>query len=176
MVFIRRKELVIDPSPAPEPIISLHSQLVVRAERWLERNGCSIVIRDPFRAATHNGEQPDAIGWRDGVSVLIECKTSRADFLADKNKRFKETPCMGMGDWRFYMSPPDVIHPSDLPAGWGLLWVHNNKIENKHGAPTKTQWHSEKPFVGCKISEQAMLVSALRRLKMKGYFSDIYGV
>lgn len=95
-----------------------HPELVIQAERWLQRQGCGVTIRDPFSANTINCEKPDAIGWRNGVSILIECKVSRADFHADKVKKFRVTPSTGMGDWRFYMSPPDVIRIDDLPQGW----------------------------------------------------------
>lgn len=85
--------------------------------------GYSVIIRDPFRAYTISGERPDAIGWRDGISILIECKASHADFLADRKKPFRaETDNQqGMGDWRFYLCPPEIIKPEELPEGWGLL-------------------------------------------------------
>ncbi len=78
----------------------LHAELCVRGERWLRTRGCRVVLRDPFKAAVYTGECPDVIGWRDGHSILIECKASRADFLADKGKRFRAEPEIGMGDER----------------------------------------------------------------------------
>lgn len=152
--------------------VSLHDQMVLRAERWLEQQGCGVVIRDPFRSV--NQEQPDAIGWRSGVSILIEVKASRSDFLSDKNKAFRAKPEEGMGDWRFYMSPPDIIKPEDLPEGWGLLWVRGKKIQKVHGVPPNSWWVSKKPFTGDKANENTMLLSALRRLKLRGYLPQIY--
>ena len=102
---------------------SLHDQLVLRAERWLANQGCQVVIRDPFRS--WNQEQPDAIGWRSDVSILVEVKVSRSDFLADAKKHFRSNARSGMGDWRFYMCPPGIIQLDDLPEGWGLLWVYD---------------------------------------------------
>ena len=154
--------------------ISVHNQLVLRAEKWLNQQNCKVVIRDPFKAYTTNGEQPDAIGWRDGLSILIECKSSRADFLADKKKNFRVKSEIGMGDWRFYMCPPDVIKPHDLPEGWGLLYVAGKQVKKAVGFPKNTQWWAQKPFDGCKRSENMMLVSALRRLSIRGYLPEIY--
>ena len=155
--------------------VQAHGDLVLRAEGWLRRScGCGVVIRDPFRALTQTGEQPDAIGWRDGVSILVEGKVSRADFLADRNKPFRQEPSQGMGDWRFMMCPPGLIQVGDLPAGWGLLWAAGKTIRRVHGVPGNTGWWRDRPFAGCKASENAMLVSALRRMILRGHFEEIY--
>ena len=61
-----------------------HSALVLRAEKWLKVQGCGVVFRDPFRATTNSGEQPDAIGWRDGISILIECPDTLSEELIKK--------------------------------------------------------------------------------------------
>lgn len=151
-----------------------HDELVMRAEKWLTNQGCGVVFRDEFRAATHNGEQPDAIGWRDGLSILIECKASRSDFLADKRKRFRKEPEIGMGDWRFYMCPPGVIKPEDLPGGWGLLHATPKQVKKVHGVPGNCHWWSKKPFEGNKRCENQIMYSALRRMVIRGHFDSIY--
>ncbi len=142
---------------------TMHDDLVLRAERWLRSKGCRVVLRDPFKAAVGSGECPDALGWRDGLSLLIECKASRRDFLADAKKPFRRLPEMGMGDWRFYMAPPDVLQPADMPEGWGLLVAHPRKIEVAHGGPHGGLWWQNVPFTGHKRYETQMLVSALAR-------------
>lgn len=151
-----------------------HSELVIRAEKWLKSQGCGVVFRDDFRAVTHSGEQPDGIGWRDGLSILIECKASRSDFLSDKKKRFRADPTLGMGDWRFFMCPPDVIKPEDLPDGWGLLYATHKQIKKIHGIPSNCNWWSKKPFDGNKRYETQMMYSALRRMVVRGHFDSIY--
>lgn len=162
-------------SPVDAVVMELtHDALVQRAEKWLNQQNCKVVIKDPFKAYTTNGEQPDAIGWRDGLSILIECKASRADFLADKKKKFRAEPETGMGDWRFYMCPVGVIKPEDLPDGWGLLYATEKQIKKVAGYPRNTQWWTQKPFDGCKRSENMILVSALRRLSIRGYLPEIY--
>ena len=151
-----------------------HADLVVKAERWLRQQGCGVAISDRFRAHAINGEYPDAIGWRSGVSIQVECKVSRADFLADKHKPFRADPAKGMGDWRFYLCPPDIIQVEDLPAGWGLLWATPRTIRRMHGVPGNCQWRRDKPFEPCLRSESMMLVSALRRMEIRGHLGEIY--
>lgn len=151
-----------------------HEELVLKAERWLKSQGCGVVFRDTFKAATHNGELPDAIGWRDGLSLLIECKASKADFLADKRKRFRQNPETGMGDWRFFLCPPDIILVDDLPEGWGLLYAYPRQIKKVHGVPGNCGWWHGKPFDGNKRCETQMMYSALRRMVVRGHFSEIY--
>ncbi len=151
-----------------------HFDLVLRAEKFLRDINCKIVIRDPFKSMTWSGECPDAIGWRGGVSFLIEAKATRADFLSDKKKEFRVFPNKGMGDWRFYMSEPGIIEVDDLPDDWGLLWVYPRKILRVTGFPSNCEYVTRRPFVGDKINENIMLVSALRRLKLRGHFENIY--
>lgn len=126
--------------------------------------------------ATVSGEVPDAIGWRNGgrVTILVECKVTRSDFLADMRKPFRVTPAKGVGDWRFYLSPPGIIEPDDLPEGWGLLHVAGRKICAVKGLPIGNCSWGETPFVGAKEEETVMLVSALRRLNVRGLLHHIY--
>jgi hypothetical protein len=142
----------------------MHAELVSRARSWLRRQGCGIVLAE-FRALTP--EQPDALGWRDGLSMLVECKASRSDFLADRGKPFRADPSLGMGDWRFYLSPPGIVRSEDLPEGWGLLWAHPKKIERVHGGPAGNAcYYRDRPFHGNRDAECRLLVSAMRRLQL----------
>ncbi len=155
-------------------IVMTHAELVLRAENWLKQQGCGIVFRDEFRAVTYNHEQPDAIGWRNHLSLLIECKASRADFLAERNKPFRLTPNEGMGDWRFYLCPPDMITVGDLPEGWGLLYAFKHQVKKIHGFPPNLNWRAKQPFNGAKQYELQMMYSALRRMVRRGHFDSIY--
>ena len=152
----------------------LHDYLCFRAERWLKSRNCGVVFNDKFQAVTYSGEQPDALGFRTNCSILIECKASRSDFLADRKKRFRKDPSLGVGDWRFYMCEPAVINVEDLPDGWGLLWVHPKKVEQVYGIPTNTMYESKKPFNGNKNDELRLMYSALRRISIRGHFDCIY--
>lgn len=151
-----------------------HSQLCLIAEKFLKQNGFGVVFHDRYQARLETGEQPDAIGFRNNVSLLIECKTSRSDFLADKKKKFRVNQNLGMGDWRFYLCPPDVIRVEDLPAGWGLLYAHGNRVRKIHGFPTNAELINNKPFSGNKRAECDFLYGALRRMVLRGHFDDIY--
>lgn len=109
-----------------------HAELCKLALVWLKRpysrggHGCKVAI-DECRTGW-NGEMPDALGFtytgqpvRDGT-VLVECKVSRADFLADKAKPHRHSG--GVGNWRYYMAPEGLISPDELPAKWGLVEVN----------------------------------------------------
>ena len=96
-----------------------HAELVLAAARWLRRR-CSIVATE----VVSGSETADAIGWDSrGQSILIECKTSRSDFLADSKKYFRRYPVMGMGSTRYYMAPKGLLKFEDMPDGWSLLEV-----------------------------------------------------
>jgi hypothetical protein len=151
-----------------------HAELVARAERFLRSMNCKVIFNDNFRAVTPSGEQPDCIGFMSGISFLIECKASRSDFLADKKKDFRRDPETGMGDWRFFLCPPGIIKPEDLPDGWGLLWCHPRKIEKVHGIPTNCQYHNKRPFKGNRDCEMQLMLSALRRMEIRGHLKEIY--
>jgi hypothetical protein len=72
---------------------------------------------------------PDAIDWKGlNRSVVIECKVSRSDFLADADKPFRLKPEEGFGCERFYMAPSGVIGIDELPADWGLLEYSHKSI------------------------------------------------
>lgn len=104
-------------------MIVSHSSLVEAAAIWLRRT-CSIVITE---LAT-TGEEPDAIGWSGTHSTLIECKTSRADFEADRAKYFRANDWCGIAQHRYFLSPPGVIPLERLPDRWGLLEITGARI------------------------------------------------
>jgi len=153
---------------------SEHDALCIRAADWLGRQGFGVVIREPFRANTSNGERPDVLGFRDGISCLIEVKVNRADFYNDKYKRFRVNPSTGMGDWRFFLSPAGVILPGSLPTGWGLLHATPKTIRKVSGWPFNTGWHHKAPFTGNRQAENELTVSALRRFAVRGMLDVIY--
>ena len=103
-----------------------HSQLVQVAVQWLRRYRCGVILSEQ---ACISGEVPDAIGWKRAChSVLVECKVSRADFLADLDKPFRRKPVNGVGCERFYLAPANLARTDELPPGWGLLEYRARKI------------------------------------------------
>ena len=103
-----------------------HAQLVNLAVDWLRRYRCGVVLSEQ---ACVSGEMPDAIGWKGKCrSVVVECKVSRADFLADRLKPFRQNAEVALGCERFYLAPAGLIAPEELPRGWGLLEWAGRKL------------------------------------------------
>jgi hypothetical protein len=109
-----------------------HAQLVEKAVSWLRHYRCGVVLSEQ---ACVSGEMPDAIGWkRANHSVLVECKMTRADFLADRAKPFRLKPEQGVGCERFYLTPSGLLRREELPAGWGLLEIRARSVEMTHSS------------------------------------------
>ena len=151
-----------------------HDELTVLAEKWLKKKNCGVTFNDKFKALAETGEQPDSLGFRSEVSLLVECKRSRSDFLADSKKKFRINPDVGMGDWRFYLCPEGLITKEEIPLGWGLLWVVKGKVVEVSGVPSNMHWISGKPFNANKKAEMAMMYSALRKLTKAKLLSELY--
>src|SRR5579883_3112351 len=119
-----------------------HALLVRAAIAWLRRYRCGVVLSEQ---ACISGEVPDALGWKRAChSVLIECKISRADFLADRAKPFRREPGLGVGSERFYLVPRNLIRPEELPAGWGLLQYYDRGVHML--CPSRKDLRTEEGF------------------------------
>lgn len=123
-----------------------HVELVRRAARWLEQKH-PIVVTEMAGGA----EEPDAIGFRMGFSTLVECKTSRGDYYADRKKGARR-----MGDWKYFLTPPGLLEGLALTPGWGLLEVHGKVVKKVLEAPQV----EDKDMRG----EQCLLLSCIRRI------------
>jgi hypothetical protein len=144
-------------SPKPEPMT--HSQLVEKAVRWLRHYRCGVVLSEQ---ACANGEMPDAIGWkRASHSVLVECKVTRADFLADRAKPFRLRPEQGVGSERFYLTPAGLVKTEELPAGWGLLEICGRGVEMVHASAKNLR-----SAAGFRY-EMNLLLASLRRVEVR---------
>jgi len=136
-----------------------HALLVRKAVEWLRSYRCGVVLSEQ---ACISGEMPDAIGWKRAChSVLVECKVSRSDFLADRGKPFRQRSELGVGSERFYLAPQDVIRPEELPAGWGRLEWHNRQI--RMITPSKKNLRSDQGF----RCEMNLLLASLRRVEIR---------
>ena len=136
-----------------------HAQLVDRAVRWLRSYRCGVVLSEQ---ACVSGEMPDAIGWKQAChSVLVECKVTRADFLADRAKPFRQKPEKGVGSERFYLASADLIKREELPPGWGLLELHRGRIEMIH--PSAKNLRTATGF----RYEMNLLLASLRRVEVR---------
>ncbi|NIN00526.1 MAG: hypothetical protein GTO24_21310 [candidate division Zixibacteria bacterium] len=117
---------------------------------------CSIVATELVAAWS---ETPDAIGWNGALSILVECKANKEDFLADRNKRAR----LGRDEWsmgnrRFYLVPNSLkeFALENLKERWGLLVAHktrvNTIVKSEHFKDTR------------KTDELLMLISIIRRI------------
>jgi hypothetical protein len=136
-----------------------HTQLVEKAVRWLRWYRCGIVLSEQ---ACLSGEMPDSIGWKQAChSVLVECKITRADFLADRAKPFRQKPEKGVGSERFYLTPPGLVRLQELPAGWGLLELRRGRAEMVH--PSAKNLRGAAGF----RYEMNLLLASLRRVEVR---------
>jgi hypothetical protein len=136
-----------------------HSQLVEQAVAWLRSYRCGVVLSEQ---ACISGEMPDAIGWkRASHSVLVECKISRADFLADRDKPFRFKSHLGLGCERFYLTPPRLLELKELPPGWGLLEVRKRKIEMLRRSARDLRTAAGAGY------EMNLLLASLRRVEIR---------
>lgn len=166
-----------------------HKQLVEIAYKWLIKNGSVGVAFRELRSVA--SEIPDVIGFGSFESVMIECKASRADFLADKKKPHR---AKGMGNWRFYCCPKGMIRVEELPEKWGLIYVdETGKAAIKRDCRKKKVFFSQEEIeaFGYKYNyrlekahenkfdcdtnaERAIMYTALRRLFLRGRMEEIY--
>jgi hypothetical protein len=152
-------KLLCQTSLAGEPSWMTHEKLVLRAVSWLRSHGCGVVLSEQSCAS---GETPDAIGWKRGChSVVVECKVSRADFLADREKAFRQKPETAMGCERFYLTPAGLLKPDELPPGWGLLELRGREIVVVSASAGKMR--SAKGF----RYEMNLLLASLRRVELR---------
>ncbi len=129
------------------------------AVRWLRQYRCGVVLSEQ---ACVSGEMPDAIGWKKAChSVLVECKVSRGDFLADRDKPFRLKPEAGVGCERYYLAPRGLIRADEVPAGWGLLEVEGREVER-----VKSSAKNLRTELGFK-SEMNLLLASLRRVEIR---------
>jgi hypothetical protein len=129
------------------------------AVMWLRRYRCGVVLSEQ---ACVSGEMPDAIGWKKAChSVLVESKVSRADFLADRGKPFRQKPELGVGCERYYLAPRGLIRVDELPSGWGLLEVRGREIERMK--PSAKNLRSPAGF----NNEMNLLLASLRRVELR---------
>lgn len=159
-----------------------HKDIVEIAYKWVLKNAsCGVAFKELSCVAT--GEIADVIGF--GAwdrSVLVEVKTSRSDFLADKKKSFRIESHKGMGSVRYYCCPKGLIGKDELPTGWGLLYVDElGKCRSVHmpmiphpNFPHLQNYKVEYIHERNKDGELGLMYSALRRLHLRGRIDEIY--
>ena len=136
-----------------------HAKLVSVAVNWLRSYRCGVVLSEQ---ACLSGEMPDAIGWKRAChSVLVECKVTRADFLADRGKPFRLNSEEALGCERFYLTLPGLIRLEELPDRWGLLEYRARKVEMIR--PSARNMRQSAGF----RCEMNLLLASLRRVEVR---------
>lgn len=172
-----------------------HADLVRIARRWLTGAArCDFA----FTEYAYLSEVPDALGFLSlSATILVECKTSRADFLADAKKPWRQKPETGLGDFRTFLAPTGLLLPDEIPERWGLLEVDGagrvrqtrplaivDRRRSRHSlevaarSSTPDQMHPELRTWAARVEaerwpknaagELGVLYSAARRLHIKG--------
>jgi hypothetical protein len=138
-----------------------HQQMVAKAVEWLRvRYGCAIILSEQ---SCGSGEVPDVIGWKGFCqSVLVECKVSRGDFLADASKPVRLHPGEALGSRRLYMAPAGMIRREELPKHWGLLELSGREV-TLTVKPGRVDLRTE---TGLK-KEMNLLLASLRRVEVR---------
>lgn len=138
-----------------------HRNLCIKAARYLRSKGIH-----PFHKGQYSvceleriGECPDAFAWGGSSTQLIEVKVSRNDFLSDKKKLWRQRPEIGLGRFRSYLCPAELIKTEELPETWGLLYADDKgKITEVVKAEHQPSNHME---------EINLITSILRRENIK---------
>jgi hypothetical protein len=129
------------------------------AEAWLRRSRCGIVLSEQ---GCSSGEMPDAIGWKGrNHSIVIECKMSRSDFLADAAKPWRTNPEIGLGCERYFAAPKGMLRPEEMPEGWGLLESQGREL--KVVKKSKSKLRQPEGL----MNEMNLLLASLRRVEVR---------
>lgn len=143
-----------------------HRELVDLGARWCRNAGrCPLV----WAEAKGCHEEPDVFGVRNTgattITVVIEAKASRADFLADRRKSFRRYPGLGMGRKRYYLAPKGMIAREELPQGWGLLEATPGRCRRVIDAPKLLVWsmHADLALMARLLVRQEYRMAELRQ-------------
>jgi hypothetical protein len=102
------------------------------------------------------------IAWKGRCrSVVVECKVTRADFLADLKKPWRQQP-NALGCERFYLAPKGLISAQDLPKNWGLLECSGRQV----AIAVKPNSRSQRTPEGL-LNEMNLLLASLRRVEVR---------
>jgi hypothetical protein len=136
-----------------------HARLVEMAEAWLRRYRCGIVLSEQ---GCSSGEMPDAIGWKGkNHSIVIECKISRGDFLADACKPWRTNPEIALGCERYFAAPKGMLRAEEMPYGWGLLEAVGRELRVTQ--KSKRKLRGPEGF----MNEMNLLLASLRRVEVR---------
>ena len=138
-----------------------HKQLVKKAAYWLKSaKQCNPVFAE--QGSANFSEMPDAIGWTARECIVVECKTSRSDLLADMKKEHRNIG--GLGTKRYYLMPRELYEQcKDIELnGWGII------LCDEYGITQKARFIDSKDFASNKENEVYFLRSRILEIQRFG--------
>lgn len=114
---------------------SLHYKLCCEGAKWL-RNRNNVERWEgrwkyiAVEMCVNGCENPDIWATNGWSSIVVEVKTSRADYLNDKKKPWHQDGMQHTlaGNYRYYLTPKGLLAKDDLPTCVGLLEWDGEKI------------------------------------------------
>jgi hypothetical protein len=157
---VAAKEMVTLDATSPvagKPFKWTHSNLIYAVSKWaVGVAGYPVCVTECKVKSTK--EIPDALAFKaNGNTALFEIKVSHSDFAADAGKKFRTDVDKGMGLYRYYVVPWDLVGPEEVAPGWGLIWVGDS-------GKVSVRKQSSKFLRRKAAAEISTLVSALRRM------------
>lgn len=174
-----------------------HDEMADFAAERMRTKGYTMVWSN--MRSTSCSEQPDVMALKSLFDcVIIEVKTSRGDFFADKKKPWRNGTVNGMGSERVYLTPPNLLKPEEIPYGWQLWELHEGKrniirvIKGKKRGKTPS-WDNTRMIDGwvypyCKDGEiyhfrkshnkdaiNSWLLAIMRRISQSGVDIGLFG-
>lgn len=134
-----------------------HKDLVKIASRWMAGRH-QIVITE--KSAIY--EMPDVVGFSYQWTTMIECKSSRSDFLRDKRKLTRFDESYSVGNYRLYCCPKGLINEDEIPEKWSLLEVYPSGFAKmktnifKYAGDQKTIWWHDLTEQGHKAEKRLL--------------------
>ncbi len=152
-----------------------HRELCQIAYKFLKRNGFKVCFHDRFIAVTSTGEQPDAMGFRNSASCLIEAKCSRADLLADRKSVFVKIRLLEWATGDSLLVSRELFQLRIYHLAGDYFTLLTEEYGKYMGGPRVIA-------VGViltishllEISECDYMLSALRRMELRGHLNEIY--
>lgn len=138
-----------------------HRELCELGAKYMYRNG-TIPFNKPKYVVCELeriGECPDVFGFGFAYTQLLEIKVSRSDFLSDKKKEWRINPEIGLGQYRSYLCPENLIKENELPDNWGLFYINDNGKISMIKKPERQ--------ISCSIAEVNLAASIMRRELIK---------
>lgn len=110
---------------------SQHYEMCLLGAKWMTKQHYYSFKYVAVELVSMSPEQPDVWGTNGSYSMLIEVKTSRADFLNDMKKKVRNGALQrfALGNYRYYLVPEGMVKAAELPEKWGLLEWDGKEIK-----------------------------------------------